>query len=375
MTDRTQLEWYVPVEVDEAHAAYAASEYGEADGSRGRAAEDAMCEFMDRDAYAPVEAEADAILAALPDADTGGAKKTDQDPPDGHPVGGPTRKIRVYVAAELEADFRTFAREDLDVSPGVAMSHALWEQAGSGRNRAQRLADKLAAIRESVEADAATGEDKPAALAAQLDRGFTLEQFTDAAAAVGVTTEKYAIEKFLPEVLDEKDAVPHPRTPEVFAPADSEVAPEHPNPAALPYYAQTDADQRIGLQVAAVRKAWRNGGRARLTVQEGIDALSGVGSPRHKTVRARMQAADDRDDGFDYDPDGPALRMRIPEVAATHVLDIAAEEHGRETGSGDAGLEDATPGVEGGEPPAQDGVDAEMDRLTEQAIRGDGNGR
>lgn len=338
VTDRTSLDLYIPEEVDEIHKGYVADKYGEASGSRGRAIDDAIQEFTDEGPLAQVESDLDAALDALDDAD---AKKTVDRQLDGHPIGGDTVKVNCNVLESRKESLVTFARE-LDVEPKVVASHALYEQAGPVRNRLQRVMDKTAAIREAVEAGAASsGSDTVNAIVARLDAGFTLQDFLDAAETAGVTTRKYAIQEKLPDVLDRTGAIPNPDTPEVFLPPNSDLAPDNPNPANLPYYAQSDADRRVGVQVAGLRKAWDNGGKAKLTVQEAVDALAGEGSPRHKTARSVMQAADKNGVGFRYDADDEVLVMNVDDVEDDRVLNIAAEERARENageGGGPTGM-------------------------------------
>lgn len=93
----------------------------------------------------------------------------------------------------------------------------------------------------------------------------------------------------------------------------------------------TDEDKWVGIRVAAIREAWQNDGKGRLTVREGIDALAGEGSPRHKTVRAMMREAA-TEDGFRCDDsDEPVLKVDTDAIdTSTTAWAIAAEEKARE---------------------------------------------
>jgi hypothetical protein len=378
VTDRDQLGWHVPESVYSTHRDYAADEGYK---SHARAVEDAMREFIDADDLAGVEHRVDDILDALPSND--GAKKTGRSL-DGHTTSGETRKVNCRVDADLKAEFARHVREEFDTRPGVALGYALQEHHDTGsRNRRQRIHDKLDAIQTTVEGMEATGRDKVDAIADQLGESFRLREFLDAAETVGVTTEKYAVEKYLPDVLDRTETVPHPGNPRVFIPRSSDTAPSNPNPANLPYYMMTDDDKRVGIQVAAVRKAWSNGGRARLTVEEGVDALAGVGSPRHKTVRAAMREAGEYD-GFDYDDRETVLRVNqdgFDNARLADVLPIADEERAADRNSpddldGDPDERDANPGVEAdkaGETDPETDAQAEMDALAAATpVRSDG---
>jgi len=368
MSRREKLGWNVSASVFEDHRDWAREVYGETDGKYAEAVKDAMREFMDADRYAPVEEVVDDVLDALPH--DGGAEKREEsrdETVEGHPVGGPTRTVGHRVDTDLKTEFRRFAREELDIRPGVVLSRALHQHYpyGGGRDRRTRLLDKIDAIRSEVEGRSATnGEDKREAIADQLGEAFRLPEFIDAAETVGVSTRKYAIENYLPDVLDRTETTPV--TPWRFIPRTAANAPENPNPANLPYYAMDDEEKRVALQVAGVRKAWSNGGRARLSVEEGVDILSGEGSPRHKTVRAVMREAATFD-GFRFDDgDDPGLLVNA-DALDTHGLDtvlaIAGEERrgerdDEETTTDEKDNETVTP-----ESP-DDGVAERMDALT-----------
>lgn len=217
--------------------------------------------------------------------------------------------------------------------PGMALGYALQQNYDTGsRNRCQRIHDKLDAIETAVEStQASTKLDKVSAITEDLCSEFLLPEFLEAAETVGVSTEKYAIKKFLPDVLNRTGTVPHPRKPGLFIPHSHDYAPKNSNPADLPYYTQTDDEKRVGIQVAAIRKAWSNGGLARLAVTEGVDALAGEGSPQHKTVRAAMRDAERRDGGFGYDDRNKALTVNTDAIdTTTEAWAIAAEERARE---------------------------------------------
>lgn len=216
-----------------------------------------------------------------------------------------------------------------------ALAVALREYMEGGRlaflvDRAERLA----------QSEASTPQDKVGEISDQLGEAFRLPEFLSAAEAVGVTTEKYAIKKFLPDVLNRTETVPHPGNSRVFIPRTADGAPENPNPANLPYHAMTDEDKRVGVQVAAIREAWRNGGKGRVTVREGVDTLAGNGSPRHKTVRAVMREAA-ADDGFRYDEsEEPVLKVDTDALNTTTTAWAIAAEQNEETTTGTEDTED-----------------------------------
>lgn len=337
-----------------------------------------MRAYIDADDLAGIEDRIDDILATLPSND--GAKKTGRVSQGSHAVSGETRKVQLRVDADLKETFAGHVREQFDTRPGVALGYALQQHHDTGsRNRNQRIHDKLDGIEATVEGMEATGRDKVGAIADHLREQYRLSEFLSAAEAVGVTTEKYAIQKFLPDVLDRTETVPHPENSRLFVGQDDDTAPENPNPATLPYYAMTDDEKRVGIQVAAIRKAWSNGGRARLAVGEGADALAGVGSPRHKTVRAAMRDAEQRAEAFGYDSKENALTVDTDALDPTsEALAIAAEERAREndeTTTSGAGETDATPGVDaaetGGNDPETD-ANARMDALMDATPVADG---
>jgi len=377
VTGRDQLGWHVPRTVYTTHRTWAEDEGYK---SHARAVEDAMRAYIDADDLAEIEDRLNDILATLPSND--GAKKIGPGSPGSHAATGPTQKVQLRVDADLRATFAGHVREQFDTRPGVALGHALQEHHDTGgRNRRQRIHDRLDAIEATVEGMEATGQDKVGAIADQLGESFRLSEFLSAVEAVGVTTKKYAIKKFLPDVLGRTETVPHPGNPKRFIPQTAKSAPDHPNPANLPYYAMTDDEKRVGIQVAAIRKAWSNGGRARLTVAEGVDALAGVGSPRHKTVRAAMCDAEQRAEAFGYDSDEDALTVHTDALDTTsEAVTVAAEERARENGdtaSSKAGETDATPRVEpddsGENDPGTD-ADGRMDALMNATPVADGDG-
>ncbi len=375
MKGRDKVGWNVPAEVYDTHRTWAEDEGYK---SHARAVEDAMRAYIDADDLAGVEARLNDLLATLPSNDD--AKKTGRDPPDGHVVSGPTRFVNERVNADLRETFARHVREEFDTRPGMALGYALQEHHDTGsRNRNQRIHDLLDGIEATVEGMEATGQDKVGKIADQLGESFRLSEFLSAAETVGLTTKKYAIGEFLPDVLDRTETVAHPGNPEVFIPQTAESAPDHPNPANLPYYAMTDEQKRVGIQVAAIRKAWSNGGRARLAVGEGADILAGVGSPRHKTVRAAMRDAEQRAEGFWYDSRKNALTVDMGALdKTTEAWEIVEEERGEnndETTTSGAGETDATPGVDAddtGENDPKTDADVRMDALMDATPVADG---
>jgi len=369
VTDRAKVGWNVSARVYDTHRDWAADEYYD---SHARAIEAAMRAFIDADKTAEIERELVDIIDQLPAGATrnsdGDAKKTPSNEYDNHPVGGPTRVVNNRIAPDLKAKFARIAREKFDTRPGMALSHALFEHHDTGgRNRHQRCLDNLGIVRRYVEADTTTkSRDKVDAITDQLGDEFRLSDFVDAAESVGVSTKKYAVEKYLPRVIDKTDTVPHPGNPRVFLPTSSTNAPKCPNPAKLPYYMLTDEDKRVGVHVAAVRKAWSsNGDRAKFTVAEGVDALSGEGSPRHKTVRVAMRGVGEYR-GFGYDDDESVLKIKQDDIDTAElgeILDIAAEERARENeGDADDSSDDrATRGE------AVDADEADADSIREAA--------
>ena len=325
MRGREKVGWNVPAEVYDTHRTWAENEGYK---SHARAVEDAMRAYIDADDLAEIEDRLNDILATPPSND--GAKKTDPDPPGGHVVSGPTREVGQRIDTDLKATFARHVREEFDTRPGVALGYALQEHHDTGsRNRRQRIHDTIDGIEATVEGMEATGQHKVSAIADQLGETFRLSEFVEAAEAVGVTTRKYAIENYLLDILDWTETVPYPNNPRRFIPKTAVDAPENPNPANLPYYAMNDEEMRVAIQVAGVRKAWSNGGRARFPVEEGVDILSGEGSPRHKTVRSAMREAATFD-GFRFDNgDNPGLLVNadaLDTLGLNTVLAIAREE-------------------------------------------------
>lgn len=316
-TSRRQLNWSIPTTDWEQFKENVARKRGPQLYYLQSELENAVEEYLDKDGLGPVVEER---ARRLTDADAK-EKPLSRDTEDDHV----TVSLSIY-APYIEAMRRE--ADEMDCYCWQVLTAGVREYNAGGRM--QRIANTLSKVAVddlAVRDTEAESTDTATAIVERLEDGFTLDDFTAAAKAEGVTTGDYAIRRYLPTILDTTGAVPHPAKPELFVRPDSTSALEYPNPAHLPYYAQTDKDKRVGIQVAAVRKAWSNNGRAKLTVREGVDVLAGVGSPRYKTIRQAMRAAE-RDDGFRFDGDNEgALKVDQSRLDGDHpAVTIAAEK-------------------------------------------------
>ncbi|MDS0284715.1 hypothetical protein [Haloarcula onubensis] len=301
MSSRTRLDWLVFDRIWTNLQNYVEYEYGQIDGYLSRAVETAMREAIDEHRYSPVEEKVRTLVDAVD------AKKTGEDSSSFDPTEycGKTRAT-VYVDKSLLARFKEYA-DNSQYSYGVKLSQTLLYHLEGGRPGS--LAGQLDRAIEEIEREQDDSMTTAEKIADRLDEEFRLNDFLEAAEASGVGTDKYALEQYLPKVLDELDVYPHPVKTELFVPADSATIPETPDPGTLPYQAMDDADKRLALKAAALRKVGETswGTMAKFSANDAVDALGG--RPRHSTVRPLLEDIALDSDGFVYDDDIPGLRV------------------------------------------------------------------
>ena len=309
MCERARLDWQLDSEVWSGVVEYGESEYGknaEKNGYLVRIIEQAMREVLEDNRLSELEEKVYALI------DEVGAKKEDLD--DGelddehtYDTGAITSTTRVVkqVDAALLRRWKRFAdqfSEPYGVLLSKHLSYFLW---GGQPRTLTRQVDRALEEIERDQDDSMTTAEK---IADRLDDKFRLQEFLEAAEAAGVSTKKYALEQYLPKVLDELDVYPHPVKTELFVPADSATIPETPDPATLPYQAMDDDDKRLALKAAALRKVGETStGMAKFSANDAVDALGG--RPRHSTVRPLLKDLALDSDGFIYDDDVPGLRV------------------------------------------------------------------
>jgi len=309
MTDRSRLDWFVYSQVWEQFVEYGQSEYGEDAEGNGylvRLIETAMREVLRNNRHAELEDKVHELV------DLVGAKKTDLDEDAiddefefSHQNYSEKTRVAKHVDTALLERWKAHA-DEFGETYGEHLSRTLAYFLWGGQPRT--LTERVDRAIEEIERDQDDSMTTAEKIADRLDEEFRLNDFLEAAEASGVGTDKYALEQYLPKVLDELDVYPHPVKTELFVPADSATIPETPDPGTLPYQAMDDADKRLALKAAALRKVGETStGMAKFSANDAVDALGG--RPRHSTVRPLLEDIALDSDGFVYDDDIPGLRV------------------------------------------------------------------
>lgn len=309
MTDRSRLDWFVYSQVWNEFVSYGQSEYGadaEKNGYLVRLIETAMREVLRNNRHAELEEKIHELV------ETVGAKKTDLDDDAigdefefSHQNYSEKTRVAKNVDAALLDRWKAHA-DEFEETYGEHLSRTLayflW--GGQPRTLTKRVDRAIDEIEREQDNSMTTTEQ----IADRLDDQFRLEDFLEAAEAAGVGTKKYALQQYLPKVLDELDVYPHPGDTDLFVPTESATIPETPDPATLPYQAMDDQDKRTVLKTAALRKVGNTStGMAKFTANDAVDALGG--RPRHSTVRPLLQDIAHDSEGFVYDANVPGLRV------------------------------------------------------------------
>jgi hypothetical protein len=364
----------------------AIDKYGETSGNVGRVAERALEEFLGTDRYGQVEERLDDLLDREDlEVPTGAAKKTEAEARDRD---GETTQVGARVRPELKERAKEQAHE-WDIPLYDLVTRAFREYVYGGR--ADRLLDKLDRLEDAIDETVADDElaeddvdDEPKSTAGKIadrlgektaDRpnpGFKLEEFLEVAEAEGVTTEKYAVKKYLPKILDITETAPQPGNSSLFRPIDD--LPDHRDPSNLPYHAMDDVQKREAIKIDAIRQAVDS--RSQLTKYDATDAVEALGGhPRATTVRPLMREISEEspENGFEYKSNKGVLVVD-PEQAqfanydnenALLVLGLIDEDDTTEPTTSDATTSSTAPPAraDGGET----GDDADRDELKEEA--------
>lgn len=363
VSERVPLDVRVSVVAKERFETALRDEYGAENSYGGFVLEQELRTVLDRGDIAAVRDAVESVADAL---DVEGCEKKSSE--------RPSREETVVVRYRVSKDVRDEIMEliqpqDSDEygdyrSPGEFVESIMWRYAESG-SRLSRVVEKLDDIHDAVEAEQETESmSTTEEIATQLGDQFNRGDFLEAASAAGVGTEKYALSEYLPKVLDEMDAYAHPdQGGELFVPRDSDMVPDTPDPATLPYQAMDDADKRLALKTEAIRKVGEaESSHYKFTVSEAIDTLHG--RPRPSTVRPLLRdIANEGENGLIFDDDIPGLTVSIQDArVATDRNDVALAILGWE----EAGVE--TDASAPSEETADDAVTAADDTDTEQWV-------
>jgi len=390
VVDRVKVGWRVPSDEWEAFIDYVHAEHGETSGYVGREVERAMREWIDRDAFAPVEALADRLVRAAGRTPANlSQKKSAVDPP----TGNDTTTVQCRVDSDVKERFAHHAKTKTDDRTGTVLARALRERRDGGR--ARRVREKLERVADDAEdllAELNPDEDglgvrerRLVRICDRLGEQFSRDDLEDAIGAVAGSSDP-TVQDYTDRVLERRGCVPHPNNPDLFVPKSTarEIARDNdvPGPDAPAYYRRSygslSRDEKVrGLRVELARRALSNNGRSQAdaaTVRQ--DIFDGQPSEGH--TRDLMDLVADAN-GFTTTSRYGAERLRVDLRRATDDLLAATKavrdgdgadgpdsDRGRHNGqqdSKDVGQSGATPGVQPGDTDDPGDVDAEMDAL------------
>lgn len=375
--DAVPLNWKQPPEWDAFLDSVAAENYGYTGTYAGIAIERAWREYREDH---PAEDLADDLLADLGLPRGAGEEKKSPDTRERAPAD--TGRTTVRVLPGVKDEMAAFADENDVQKHEVLRAVVCWYLNGGTlalvTEKLERAVPEAAQQLRDAQDQGEKGEDgglsakerRTVALCQRLPEQFTEDDLGEALEAVqGVSDSDYCREQYLPRILDRLDYREHPKVDELYLPAaqaeqyadDVGVDLDAPAIDRKPYAALTDDERVHGLRVRLTRRAAQRGGGAAVKTQQ---AQRGVfdGTPGEATVRKLLDRAAEAS-GFDTDAkDGKRLLCTLADVTDKDVL-------------ADADADDTAPGVEPADPTEQDDIDAELDRLTEEAATDGGGGR
>jgi hypothetical protein len=387
VVDRVKVGWRVPSGEWDAFMDYVHAEHGETSGYVGHEVERAMREWIDRDAFAPVEALADRLVRAAGRTPANlSQKKSAVDPP----TGNDTTTVQCRVDSDVKERFAHHARTKTDDRTGTVLARALRERRDGGR--ARRVREKLERVSDDAEdllaelnpddGGLSIREQRTVAICNRLGEQFSRDDLENAIRDQGLESEP-TIRDYTDRVLERRGCVPHPNNPDLFVPESTarEIARDNdvPGPDAPAYYRRSygslTRDEKVrGLRVELARRALSNNGRSQAdaaTIRQ--DIFDGQPSEGH--TRDLMDLAADAD-GFTTTSRHGAERLRVDLRRTTDDLLATAKAvrdddgtdapaSGRDRHDGqqddvDGSESDASPGVQLDSPAD---VDTEMDAL------------
>lgn len=186
--------------------------------------------------------------------------------------------------------------------PRDLVERVMWDYA-QGRSAVDKAVDRMGRIRDKAETELGASDSTTErraltivnALTDDSDFGngatFTLDEF-DAAVddhVQGISSGRYARERYLPRVLDEMDYTWHPENP-VFVSQYEDGIPDDRDPRAKPYVLMDREDKREALRrdAVATAAAKTSTGKAKYTIDDGVSALDG--RPNRQTVEQLLRA-------------------------------------------------------------------------------------
>lgn len=399
MTNRRDLDWFVPSDEWDRFLRYVESEYGETDGNVSREVERAIREWLDSDEFASVEEKVDRLVQAAGRTPSNlGEKKQTVD----HPGGEETERVYAYVAEDLKEAFAVDAR-NAGEQPGTYLARALRARRNGGRSRRVekklgRILDDAEALLSEVDPDGdgmPLRERRTVAICQRLGRQFTRDELDEAIAAVAGDSDP-TLRTYREKVLDRLDNTTHPANADLFIPEDEARAiasgTDRPSPDApaidrKDYADLSRSEKGRGLRIALAREATRNDGRYRFDAEEiRRDVFDGQPSEGH--ARDLMDLAADAE-GFEAtrrhgkvwlqvdlrDVTDEEVLSEVRRVSSETDADSPDDGEPGETEGGGPGETDANPGLDADEPGDAAARLAALDaatRETAERIRTDG---
>lgn len=298
MSDRAALNFRVSRDAKKAFDSAVADEYGTSDSYAGFVLERELRSELGRGHVATVREAVEDLAESLDD--TSREKDESQSAPEYISArNGDTTVVRYRVSEEIR-DAVKEQQSDAFRSAGEFVEAVMTRHAETD-GELVRIAETVNDLAEELahqDDDEMTTTDR---IASRLDDTFTKQESLDAAKKEGIGTKKYALEEYLPDVLDAKDVIPAPGAPETFVPRGSASDSGPIDPARLPYHAMSREEKRTAIKVEALRKLDQKPQRKlKMSPSEGCSILEG--RPKASTVRSlfREIANEASDNGFWY---------------------------------------------------------------------------
>ncbi|MFB6121172.1 MAG: hypothetical protein ABEJ68_08675 [Halobacteriaceae archaeon] len=299
MADRVALNFRVSQDAKTAFDAAVADEYGTSDSYAGFVLERELRAELGQGHVATVREAVEDLAESIEN--TSREKDERQSTPEYFSArNGDTTVVRYRVAEDIRDAIKE-QQSDAFRSAGEFVEAVMMRYAETD-GELVRIAETVNDLAEELayqDDDEMTTTDR---IASRLDDSFTQREFLDAAEKEGIGTKKYALEEYLPGVLDTKDVIPAPGAPETFVPRGSASDSGPIDPARLPYHAMSREEKRTAIKVEALRELDQKPQRKlKMSPSEGCSILEG--RPKASTVRSlyREIANETSDNGFWFD--------------------------------------------------------------------------
>lgn len=203
---------------------------------------------------------------------------------------------RYRVRESVRNDVMALAQQRDVTYPRELVERVMWDYA-QGRSAVDKAVDRMGRIRDKAESELgatdSTTERRKLEIVNELkDRpSWTLREFDEAVdqKASGISSGRYARERYLDDVLNELEYTWHPKAEGVFIPKTSDLIEPNRDPRSKPYVLMNREDKQDAVRVAAIEKASQTSiGSAKYSVAEGVRTLDG--RPNNATVEQIMES-------------------------------------------------------------------------------------